>query len=75
MSLRNYLLRSDYNSNYGIGYQKELFNAIDNMTPEYIQSLAKHYFNQPYLLAVSGNKKMIDSNMDYLAKQGEIVQK
>ncbi len=72
---RNYLLRSDYNSNYGIGYQKELFNAIDNMTPEYIQSLAKHYFNQPYLLAVSGNKKIIDSNMDYLAKQGEIVQK
>lgn len=71
---RNYLLRSDYNYNYGIDYQKELFNAIDNMTPEYIQSLAKHYFNQPYLLAIKGNKKVLYENMDYLTKQGEIIQ-
>lgn len=71
---RNYLLRSDYGSNYGINYQKELFNAIDNMTPEYIQNLAKNYFNQPYLLAISGNKKILDKNMDYLVEHGEIVQ-
>lgn len=70
---RNDVLSENYNSFYGTNYQQVLFDAIDNMTPEYVQSLAKYYLTQPYLMTISGNKEIIQTNKNYLSKLGEII--
>lgn len=71
---RNNALKFGYNSFYGVNYLDELFKAIDEMTPEYLQQLAKHYFTQPYLLSVEGNKEVIASNKKYLSEIGKYVE-
>lgn len=70
---RNDLISENYNSFYGISYQQALFDAIDNMTPEYLQALAKYYFTQPYLMTISGNKDSIEVGKDYFSGLGEVV--
>lgn len=70
---RNNSISENYNSFYGIGYQQALFDAIDNMTPDFLQSLAKYYFTKPYLMKLDCNKDVIESNKDYLASLGEVV--
>lgn len=70
---KNGMLRSGYNTFYGASYLDEFFKAVDEMTPEYLQALAKHYFSQPYLLSVDGNKEVIDANKEYLSKIGEFT--
>lgn len=72
-SSKNNYISDKYNSFYGASYQDALFTAIDEMTPEYIQALAKHYLTQPSIIAIEGNKKVIEQNKDYLAKLGEIT--
>lgn len=72
-SNRNDLISENYDSFYGISYQQTLFDAIDNMTPEYLQALAKYYFSQPYLMTISGNKDSIKANKDYLSTLGELA--
>lgn len=69
---RNDLISENYNSFYGINYQQALFDAIDNMTPEYLQALAIYYFSQPYLMTIAGNKDTIKMNKEYLFNLGEI---
>lgn len=71
---KNSQLSDGYNSFYGISYQQTLLEAIDKMTPEYLQALAQYYFKQPYLMSVSGNKKVIEDNKNYLSNLGEIVE-
>lgn len=71
---RNDVLASYYNSFYGINYQQALFDAIDKMTPDYIQQLAKYYLTQPYLMAISGNKEILEANKNYLANLGEVIE-
>lgn len=68
---RNETISKGYNSYYGASYQQALFEAIDGMTPEYLQQLAQHYFNQPYLISVKGNKEVLDANKDYLSSLGK----
>lgn len=70
---RNEFLANNYNSFYGINYQKELFDAIDRVTPEQIQKLAKYYLTQPYLMSVNGNKGVIDNSKVYLKGLGEVI--
>lgn len=70
---KNEYIANGYNSFYGASYQDALFTAIDEMTPEYIQALAKHYLTQPSIIAIEGNKKVIEQNKDYLAQLGEVV--
>ena len=70
---KNELISSGYNSFYGMNYQDALLDAIDKMTPEYIQELSKHYLTQPSLYSIIGNKEVINSEKDYLAKLGEVI--
>jgi len=70
---KNDSVKYGYNSFYGTNYQEELFNAIDSMTPEYIQGLAKLYLTKPSLISVSGNKELIESQKDYLANMGDVT--
>lgn len=70
---RNTLVSDWYNSYYGINYSQALFDAIDEMTPEYVQALAKHYLTQPYLMSVVGNKEAIENNQTYLKNLGDFV--
>jgi len=71
---RNSYVSDHYNSFYGAGYQKALLEAFDNMTPEYVQALAKYYFTQPYMLAVAADKETLEVNKEYLKKFGEITE-
>lgn len=70
---RNLAISSNYNSFYGIMHQQALLDAIEKMTPEYVQDLAKYYLTQPYLMSVVGNKDAIDENKEYLSALGEVV--
>lgn len=70
---RNDVMFENYNSFYGTNYQQALFDAIDNMTPEYLQALAKYYFTQPSLMTICGNKEAIEANKDYLSNLGEVI--
>lgn len=70
---KNATVSSGYGSFYGASYQDELLTAIDEMTPEYVQALAKHYLTQPSLFTVVGNKKVIEENKEYLSKLGQVV--
>lgn len=70
---KNSLMSAGYNSFYGVNYDEALLDAIDKMTPEYVQALAKYYLTQHYLMAVVGNKNVIESNNAYLATLGEVV--
>lgn len=71
-SSRNQMVSGGYNSSYGVYYQQALSAAIDNVTSEDIQNLAKSLREQPYLLAVSGNKDAIEANRQYLSSFGEV---
>lgn len=70
---KNNYISDKYNSFYGASYQDALFRAIDEMTPEYIQELAKYYLTKPSIIAVEGNKQVIEQNKNYLSKLGEVV--
>lgn len=70
---KNTSVSNGYDSFYGANYQDAFLTAIDEMTPEYVQALAKHYLTQPYLLSVVGNKEVIKNNKDYLETLGEVV--
>lgn len=70
---KNYSVRDGYNSFYGVNYQEALMDSIDNMTPEYVQGLANLYLTQHSLITVSGNKDVIETEKDYLAKLGEMT--
>ena len=69
---RNKTINDGINSFYGTNYFKELDKAIDEITPHDVRELAKYYFSQPSLYLISGNKKAIEENMDYLKNLGEI---
>ncbi len=70
---KNETIVEGYNSFYGTNYQQALFDAIDNMTSEYIQKLAQHYLTQPSLLSIVGNREVIQNSKDYFANLGEII--
>ncbi len=70
---KNNLLNLGYNSFYGIDYLDELLKSIDEITPQYIQQLSKHYLTQPYLLSIKGNKEVIEENKEYLSNIGEVI--
>lgn len=70
---RNASLESNYKISYDINYSKKLAEALDGLTPSDIQALAQKLLAKHYLLEVSGNKNVIESNKDYLASLGEIV--
>ncbi len=71
-STRNDRIAGGYKSSYGINYDKSLSEAIDNVTVEDIQKLAKKYLKQPYLMTASGNKEAIEANKDYFARFGNV---
>lgn len=71
-SNRNESVSQGYNSYYGTNYQQALFDAINNMTPEYIQQLAKYYLTQPSIISISGNKEAIEANKAYLSSIGDL---
>lgn len=69
---RNGTINKGVNSFYGTNYFKELDKAIDEITSQDIRELAKYYFSQPSLYMISGNKEVIEANMEYLKNLGEI---
>lgn len=69
---QNFMGKDCDNSFYGLNYISELDKAIDEITPRDIRELAKYYFSQPSLYMISGNKDVIETNMDYLKNLGEI---
>ena len=69
---QNFMGKDCDNSFYGLNYISELDKAIDEITSQDIRELAKYYFSQPSLYMISGNKKAIEANMEYLRNLGEI---
>lgn len=70
---RNRVVANGYNTFYGVNYQEAFLNEIDNMTPEYIQELAKLYLKQPSVNSIIGNKKVLQENEEYLKSLGENI--
>lgn len=71
---RNDFVSGYYNSFYGKDYLQELVKALNEMTPEYLQELAKYYLTKPYFLEVLANKDTLAENKEYLQKLGEVVE-
>ena len=69
---RNLDLKSSYVTSYDVNYSNKLAEAIDMITSDDLQKIAQEYLTKHYLLEISGNKKAIDANKEYLSKLGEI---
>jgi len=50
---------------------KSLLNAIDAITVDDIQTIAKHYLSKPSVISVVASKNTIEKNKDYLKSLGE----
>lgn len=72
---RNLDLRSSYVTSYDVNYSNKLAEAIYSITSDDLQKIAQKYLTKHYLLEISGNKKAIDANKEYISKLGEISTK
>lgn len=70
---RNMNLESLYETSYDVNHSKKLAEALDEITSDDLQKLAKKYLTKPYLLEISGNKKAIEDNKEYLSNLGENI--
>lgn len=61
-----------YNTPYGINYINSYINAIDKVTPAYIQEAARMYLTKPSVISIITDKKAIENNKEYLESLGEI---
>jgi len=69
---KNSLLTVSMNSPYKHDYRKALLQAIDEVTPEDIQAVAKYYLTKPCVTSIVASKKTIEENKEYLSKLGEL---
>lgn len=59
---------------YGVGYTKELVNAIQNVTAEDVQKIAQINFKKPAVVSLIASQKTLDQNAPYLRTQGNLKQ-
>ena len=63
---RNRMIEKGLNSPYGINYLNEELNAIDTVTIDDIQQVARKYLNKPSLIQISADKEAFERNKDFL---------
>ncbi|MCQ2957619.1 MAG: insulinase family protein [Candidatus Gastranaerophilales bacterium] len=63
---KNVCLFESLNSLYKDKYLENLLNAIDNITVDNINTLAKYYLTKPSVISVVASQNTLDKNKEYL---------
>ena len=59
-------LNNGLNSYEGLDYENQLFNEIDKITREDINSIAKKAFHNPPIYSIVASKDTLEANKEYL---------
>ncbi|MBP7211482.1 insulinase family protein [bacterium] len=69
----NILLANNLSSYYERYFKQELEKAIDNVTVDDIQAIAKYYLTQNSITGITAPKNILEENADFLRTQGEVI--
>ncbi len=66
------LINNGFNTKYGADYAKKYLKAVDEVTAEDVQRVAKMYLTKPSVISVLASQDTLDNSKDYLKSFGEI---